>query len=96
MDPTAFVFMALSGEGEHGPSSGAVIVDIKKCHAKYTVLADIPQMDVRRNIAEQMKMHPNNLYIINRTDEHMHVFTYPRDRALDQMRAGTLPMLTQS
>lgn len=96
MDPNAFVFMALSGESEHGPSSGAVFVDTKQCHAKYTVLPDIAQIDVRKNLAEQMKLHPNNLYIVNKTDEHLHVFSIRRDQALEQLKSGKLPTLTQT
>ena len=94
MDPTAFVYMALSGESEYQQRScGAVVVDAASCHAKFTLLADIEPAAVRTQLAEQLRIHPNNLYILNKTAEHMHVFAYPRDRALQQARDGMLPTL---
>ena len=93
MDPTAFVFMALSGEGEHGPSSGAVVVDAARGHAKYTLFDQLEPAGMRKQMREQADAHPGNLYVLSKTDKHMHVFAYPRDRAAQQLRDGTLPRL---
>lgn len=91
MDPTAFVFMALSGEQELGP--GAVIVDTARCHAKFYKLEDLEPANLRSQMSTQLEKDPHNLYILQKTPEHMHVFTYLRSRALDEIRCGTLPTL---
>lgn len=93
MDPSAFVFMALSGEGEHGPSSGAVVVDASKGHAKFTPFGDLHPAPMRKQMRDQAASNPGNLYVLSKTDKHVHVFAYPRDKAAQQLRDGTLPAL---
>ena len=93
MDPSAFVFMALSGEGEHGPSSGAVVVDASKGHAKFTPFGDLHPASMRKQMRDQAASNPGNLYVLSKTDKHVHVFAYPRDKAAQQLRDGTLPAL---
>lgn len=93
MDPTAFVYMALSGERECG--CGAVVVDTAKCHAKYTKIDEIDPPTLRTQLAEQMQKNPQSLYILQRAEAHMHVFTYPRERAMQQLKDGTLPTIEE-
>lgn len=93
MDPAAFVYMALSGENEFGRCSGAVIVDTAHCHAKFTLLADIQPHSVSMQLSQSMTADPSNLYILHTTNDHMHVFAYPRDRAMQQLKDGLLPTL---
>ena len=93
MDPSAFVFMALSGEGEHGPSSGAVVVDASQGHAKFTPFADLHPAAMREQMREQAVSNPGNLYVLSKTAEHVHVFAYPRDKAAQRLRDGSLPAL---
>lgn len=88
MDPEAFVYMALSSEGEVG--KGAVVVDSANCHAKYTALSDIEPAAVRERLGEQIERQPENLWVVHKTDAHLHVFAYPRSRAVAKMRAGSL------
>lgn len=91
MDPAAFVYMALSGEQELG--AGAVVVDTAKCHAKYVKLEALEPAHVRKQLGEQMSRDPDTLFILQRTEEHLHVFTYPKQRALQRMKEGSLPAL---
>lgn len=90
MDPEAFVYMALSSEGECGP--GAVVVDSAQGHAKYVPLTQIEPAGLRKRIQEQIEEEPDNLYIISRTDTHMHVFTYSRKRAVHKLQEGSLEL----
>ena len=92
MDPTAFVYMGLSGEQTYGKSTGAVIVDNAKGHAKYTLLGDIQPPEVCTPLTEQVTKNTQNLYIVQVTAEHLHVFAYPREQALRQLKDGSLPM----
>ena len=95
MDPSAFVYIALSGEQEFGLSSGIVIVDTANTSAKFTKLAEIQPEQFRNSICDELRRHPENLYIIHKTTEHMHVFTHNRERALAQMKSGELPFISQ-
>lgn len=101
MDPTAFVYMALSAEREFGgddddwearPHPGVVVVDAAACHAKYTPIDEVQPEAVRTQLREQMR--PGTLYVVSKTAKHLHVFAFPRARALAQLRAGTLPAPT--
>ena len=94
MDPEAFVYMALSSEGERGP--GAVVVDSANCHAKYVSVGELEPPTVREQLGEQIKKQPENLWVVHKTAEHMHVFAYPRERALRKLREGALPQLEAS
>ena len=91
MDPEAFVYMALSSEGEVG--LGAVVVDAANCHARYTPLAELQPAAMRERLGEQIRNNPNNIYVVNKTEQHLHVFAYPRERAVRKMQQGALPML---
>ena len=93
MDPELFVFMALSSEGTHGP--GVVIVDTAQCRAEYKALAQLESTVVREQLTEQIRLHPENLYIMQKTVEHMHLLAYPRERALQKLKDGTLPTVAQ-
>ena len=93
MDPTAFVTIALAGEHQYGPSSGVVIVNTDVCHAKFHKVCEVEPMSVRMHINEQLSNNPDNLYVLQKTTEHLHVFAYPRKIALQRLRDGTLPSL---
>lgn len=94
MDPEAFVFMALSSEGEHGP--GAVVVDPANCCAKYVGIGDLEPPAVRQQLGEQIQKQPENLWVVQKTVEHLHVFAYPRAMAMRKLQAGALPQLEAS
>ena len=90
MDPEAFVYMALTSEAACGP--GAVMVDAEACKATYTALRDIEPAAMRERMDEQINSQPDHVYVITRTSKHMHVFSYPRERALQKLKSGTLPL----
>lgn len=94
MDPNAFLFMALSGEQQFGASSGAVIVNAEAGHAKFTTLAEVEPPTLREALRGQLKDHPDMLFVLNKTAQHIHVFSSARDKALEQLKNGTLPKLT--
>lgn len=95
MDPRAFVYMALSGEEKmmrNGVVDGVVVVDSECGRALCTQIDDLEPEGVRVHIREQIKNVPENLYILHKTKEHLHVFSYPRERALSELKSGTLPL----
>lgn len=92
MDPRSFVFVALSGESLYGASSGVVIVDPQNQHAKFTLVDEIEPRAFGEKISDEMQRHPENLYIVNKDANNLHVFTYQRERALIELKKGELPM----
>lgn len=93
MDPRAFVYMALSGEQLHGPSSGVVFVDSETHHAKYTLLNELEPANVREALRDSVQSHTEDLFIVQRTSTHLHVFRHAREKAKEQLSRGELPTL---
>lgn len=81
MDPLLFSFIALSGEQQHGPCSGAVVVDFEKTSATYVLKEHLTPEAVREQVCLELKRNPENMYILTKKDGHMHVFGISRARA---------------
>ena len=92
MDPSAFVFMALSGEQQFGPSSGVVMVDPQEFHAKYTLLDQLEPHAFAEQMRTQLELHPENLYVVSKSSGHLHVFAYERERAHQDLKEGKLSL----
>ena len=91
MDPQAFVMMAMTSERSLGP--GCVMVDPARCEAKYVAIGEVQPPEMQTNLREQLANHPENIYVVNRTEKHLHVFAYPRAAAVQRAAAGALPRL---
>ena len=88
-----FVFMALSNEDRAGgEGEGVVVVDAAEGNARFTPLVELRPAELCDRLREQMQANPEQIFILSKTAEHMHVFNYPRQRALDELKAGVLPL----
>lgn len=95
MDPKAFAFMALSGEQQY-EKRGVVVVNTDEGHAKYHTVDALPlPTEGASKLRTQIEATPDLLYILQKTSTHVHVFTYPKARALDDLARGELPMLQE-
>ena len=90
MDPSYFVYMALSSEPAVGP--GCVIVDAANATATYTAIDEVGPEQFREAMRGEIQRHPELLYVASRSATHLHVFSYLRERAAYQIACGELPV----
>jgi hypothetical protein len=90
MDPSIFVYQALTSEPTVGP--GCVIVDPAKATATYTAIDDVTPHDFQNTMRGEIERHPELVYVVSKSETHLHVFSYLRELAASQIANGELPV----
>lgn len=93
MNVQGFVYMAMSSEDDETRGTGVVLVDTDRGHARYTPCAELEPPAMRQQMQAALEADLlTNFFILQKTATHVHVFTYPRDQAYQELKSGTLPL----